>query len=356
MLPLDLNTNNKYAIVFTWQGIHTPANFSEYYIMGSSATIEKYNLGETKRLNGNIGTTNFTPLLSNMPLPIEIKYFAPPKLYCFSLMEGELIKGLTIQEAYSANWPKLVAYNAIDMAVAEFPGSLTSSTFMHGILGNNCNDIPLVIAYRNFQIDNDGKIACNLPHPKNTESTLLAEIQKNFTQAITTTTTTKHRGGIAYWGFDSKYDPRLLMHTDDEEDRAIEENVLFGFLQENMRDWVLPGEAALPLCNALPSRPYRLGHFNEATALKAAIRLYQNVPNPFGTSTEITYELAEEGFISLSLYNMQGQLIQNLAEGNTTRGKHSLHITADELDNGLYFCRLSIPGHAGFTIKLSCIK
>jgi hypothetical protein len=54
-------------------------------------------------------------------------------------------------------------------------------------------------------------------------------------------------------------------------------------------------------------------------------------------------ELAEETFVSVSLFNLLGQHIQNLAEGRLSPGVHRIDLAHLRLSAGVYFVRLGTP-------------
>jgi hypothetical protein len=89
-------------------------------------------------------------------------------------------------------------------------------------------------------------------------------------------------------------------------------------------------------------------------------RLNGNYPNPFNPTTTISFDLAHPGNAKLSIYNIKGQLVKVLANGNLTPGSH--HIVWDGRDNGnrgvssgVYFYRLETPGRT-FTRKMLMLK
>ncbi len=70
------------------------------------------------------------------------------------------------------------------------------------------------------------------------------------------------------------------------------------------------------------------------------------VPNPFSNHTQITFSMAEEGSVSLSVYNLNGQMVRLIKEGKA--GKGSQYVNWDgtndsgiSLPGGIYFIRLS---------------
>jgi len=71
--------------------------------------------------------------------------------------------------------------------------------------------------------------------------------------------------------------------------------------------------------------------------------LYQNIPNPFNTETEIKYyvPLGSEN-VKLYIFNLQGKLLKT--ETINTTGQGSLKIKASELKAGIYIYTLLING------------
>lgn len=49
-------------------------------------------------------------------------------------------------------------------------------------------------------------------------------------------------------------------------------------------------------------------------------RLYQNFPNPFNLNTTIGYTILEQSFVSMTIYNLKGDVIRNLINENKTSG------------------------------------
>ncbi len=68
-----------------------------------------------------------------------------------------------------------------------------------------------------------------------------------------------------------------------------------------------------------------------------------NYPNPFNPTTSIEFTLSESAYITLSIYNLLGQEVANLASGTYEAGLHSLTFDAAALPSGLYLARLESP-------------
>ena len=70
--------------------------------------------------------------------------------------------------------------------------------------------------------------------------------------------------------------------------------------------------------------------------------LQQNFPNPFNPSTEIRFDLPEEGQVELSVFNMQGQKVKTLQSGTMTPGYHTTiwngtNENGSKVSTGMYF-------------------
>ncbi len=68
--------------------------------------------------------------------------------------------------------------------------------------------------------------------------------------------------------------------------------------------------------------------------------LSQNYPNPFNPSTQINFSLAENGFVSLIVFNMLGQKVATLISREMTSGVHNFNFDASNLSSGIYFYTL----------------
>jgi hypothetical protein len=77
--------------------------------------------------------------------------------------------------------------------------------------------------------------------------------------------------------------------------------------------------------------------------------LYQNYPNPFNPQTVIRYDLPLGGLVNVSLYNMAGQKVATLVDGEMEAGSHSVAWNARDangeiLASGLYLYRMETGG------------
>jgi hypothetical protein len=75
--------------------------------------------------------------------------------------------------------------------------------------------------------------------------------------------------------------------------------------------------------------------------------LNQNYPNPFNPSTRIEFNLASESKVTLKVFNLLGEEVATLLNGNLVSGKHSVDFKAQNLNSGVYIYRLDASGIDG---------
>jgi len=68
--------------------------------------------------------------------------------------------------------------------------------------------------------------------------------------------------------------------------------------------------------------------------------LHQNYPNPFNPTTTITFDLPEDSFVTLRIYNARGQEVATLVSKQLNAGQHRYDWQATGMASGVYFCRL----------------
>lgn len=84
--------------------------------------------------------------------------------------------------------------------------------------------------------------------------------------------------------------------------------------------------------------------------------LNNNYPNPFNPSTIISFNLAKEGNVSLSVYNVVGQLVKTVVDNAyMNRGEHQYMVNMDNFATGVYFYTLR-QGSNVITKKMVLLK
>jgi len=78
-----------------------------------------------------------------------------------------------------------------------------------------------------------------------------------------------------------------------------------------------------------------------ALALPTDYALHASTPNPFSHSTEIRYELPEAAHVRLAVYNLLGQEVRRLVDGEVGAGFHTATFEAGDLPSGVYLYRIT---------------
>ncbi|MDH4071037.1 MAG: T9SS type A sorting domain-containing protein [Ignavibacteria bacterium] len=81
-----------------------------------------------------------------------------------------------------------------------------------------------------------------------------------------------------------------------------------------------------------------------------------NYPNPFNPSTTISYALSQNGFVSLKVYNMLGQVVASLVDQNQAAGSHTVTFNASNLPSGIYIYDLNVNGQSIARAKALLVK
>lgn len=79
---------------------------------------------------------------------------------------------------------------------------------------------------------------------------------------------------------------------------------------------------------------------DEVTDIPSRFDLKQNYPNPFNPSTQIKFSVAEQSNVTLEVFNIVGQKVATLVDGNMSAGIHEVKFDAGDLPSGTYMYRL----------------
>ena len=79
-----------------------------------------------------------------------------------------------------------------------------------------------------------------------------------------------------------------------------------------------------------------------SSAIPNKFYLYQNFPNPFNSSTEIKYDIAEPSMVRINIYSMMGEKIADLVDSYIQRGSYSVvwngkNVSGANVPSGIYF-------------------
>jgi len=70
-------------------------------------------------------------------------------------------------------------------------------------------------------------------------------------------------------------------------------------------------------------------------------RLFNNYPNPFNPTTDIKYDIAKSGFVSLKVYDINGKLVNELVNQMQIAGSYKARFDASGFSSGIYFYQLT---------------
>ena len=83
--------------------------------------------------------------------------------------------------------------------------------------------------------------------------------------------------------------------------------------------------------------------------------LYQNFPNPFNPITTIRFALQKSGIVTMNIYNVKGELVDQILNNHLEPGIHQICFNASAHSSGVYIGLLKFDGQ-NETIKLVYMK
>jgi len=87
-------------------------------------------------------------------------------------------------------------------------------------------------------------------------------------------------------------------------------------------------------------------NLGEDIIIPTEVSLLQSIPNPFSSSTKISYSIPKEAVVEITIYNIRGQRVKTLVNGKLPAGNHSITWNGEDdnrkrLGNGIYLYKLS---------------
>jgi len=93
----------------------------------------------------------------------------------------------------------------------------------------------------------------------------------------------------------------------------------------------------------------------EDSSIPTEFTLFQNYPNPFNPTTTISYSIPEACFVTLKVYDVLGNEIATLVNGDKSRGIYKIDFNASNITSGIYFYRITTNGFTQ-TKKMTILK
>jgi hypothetical protein len=97
------------------------------------------------------------------------------------------------------------------------------------------------------------------------------------------------------------------------------------------------------------------GLIESNVVLPENFKLSNAYPNPFNPSTSLLLNLDQDGIVAVKVFNINGQLVDLLTEGNMNAGMHTITWDAQEFASGIYFIKAYI-GSEVIIQKVSLMK
>ncbi len=97
------------------------------------------------------------------------------------------------------------------------------------------------------------------------------------------------------------------------------------------------------------------GIHQNGSEVPASYNLSQNYPNPFNPSTKIDFNLPKSGNVKLAVYDMIGNEVAVITNGQLAAGNYTAEFNATKLASGVYFYKL-ITGEFTSTKRMILVK
>ncbi|MCB1059934.1 MAG: T9SS type A sorting domain-containing protein [Calditrichaeota bacterium] len=132
------------------------------------------------------------------------------------------------------------------------------------------------------------------------------------------------------------------LETLDGTEVAVSLNGQYAYTADNRRFQVFDCSAALPVEN------------DRSALLPTEISL-QAYPNPFNPSTSLSFELPKDVDVTLSVFDIQGRLVDEIVNGHLAAGAHTVNWSCAECASGVYLAAMK-AGSFSATRKLLLLK
>jgi hypothetical protein len=106
-------------------------------------------------------------------------------------------------------------------------------------------------------------------------------------------------------------------------------------------DNVRPSAIELPVLSVTTS-----AQFASSDAPKGYLNV-RNFPNPFNSSTTITFDIRVISDVSIAILNAVGQTVMSAALPPLAQGPHRYTWDASKVSSGVYFCVVNVGGSLG---------
>ena len=79
-------------------------------------------------------------------------------------------------------------------------------------------------------------------------------------------------------------------------------------------------------------------------------------PNPFNPTVNFDFTIFKDSKVSIQIYNLKGQKIDDIFTGDLSSGQHRYNWTASKQSSGIYFIKISTDNNNPIIKKIVLIK
>jgi hypothetical protein len=94
---------------------------------------------------------------------------------------------------------------------------------------------------------------------------------------------------------------------------------------------------------------------NKNQIIVSNYKLFQNYPNPFNPKTNIKYQIKNNSFVSIKIFDILGKEVETLVNEKQSSGMYEVSWDASQYPSGVYFYRLVTDGFTD-TKKMILLK
>ncbi|MBK6875021.1 MAG: T9SS type A sorting domain-containing protein [Ignavibacteria bacterium] len=97
------------------------------------------------------------------------------------------------------------------------------------------------------------------------------------------------------------------------------------------------------------------GLTNTESTLPKTYSLSQNYPNPFNPNTNIRYDLPQDNFVTIKVYDVLGKEVLTLVNEYKQAGRYLVSFNAANFSSGIYFYTIQ-AGEYEYTRRMTMLK
>ena len=183
----------------------------------------------------------------------------------------------------------------------------------------------------------DGGLAYQIPFASK-ENTI--ELTVANTSPITATQVSVEATGVPSW---VTYSQKSV--TIDQLNAKSEKSATFFFSIDKMA--AVNKEETLTFTVRSKSGEHWIKEIKIKVAPPEKFELFQNYPNPFNPTTNICYQLTRDSRVQLKIYNLLGQEVTTLVDGEKQAGYHQEVFDATRFASGMYIYRIVYTNESG---------